>query len=105
MFAFSSTTLTINQPKTNVWLTLTNASGLDTICLATTTPENPFTTCLVGLPTDTWPIKEKTISVLKGKSAGSMWDWDHNPVDTWNYWAGEHSQTSLEPQEMISLAQ
>lgn len=45
----------VNQPKTNVGITLANLTGQDTLCLATASPENPFSSCLVGLPLDTWP--------------------------------------------------
>lgn len=40
----------VNQPKPNVWITLANLTGQDTLCLATASPEKPFSTCLVGLP-------------------------------------------------------
>lgn len=72
VLAFSSATLPINQPQTNIWVTLANASGSDTMCLATTTPENSFSTCLVGLPADAWSKKEKIIHALGSKSASHV---------------------------------
>lgn len=56
LFAFSGVALPVNQPRNNVWVTLANVSGLDTLCLSTTTPENPFSTCLVSVPVENWPI-------------------------------------------------
>lgn len=38
------------QPKTNIWVTLADKTGQDMLCLSTASPENPFTTCLVGQP-------------------------------------------------------
>ena len=43
-------------PRINVWVTLANLTGQDTLCLATASPDNPFSTCLVGIPLDTWPV-------------------------------------------------
>lgn len=40
LFALSNVLLPIDQPKTNVWITLADASGLDTNCLTHTSPEN-----------------------------------------------------------------
>ena len=45
----------VSQPKQNVWVTLANMTHQDTLWLATASPENPFSTCLVGIPVDTWP--------------------------------------------------
>jgi len=44
------------QPKQNVQVTLANAMGQETICLLNTSPENPFSTCLVRQPLDELPI-------------------------------------------------
>ena len=38
------------QPRTNVWVTLANKTGQDSICLAAANAGNPFMTCLVGTP-------------------------------------------------------
>lgn len=40
LFALSNVLLPIDQPKTNIWITLANASGLDIICLTHSSPEN-----------------------------------------------------------------
>lgn len=54
----------LGQPKTNVWVTLANASGLDTICLTYSSSEKPFSTCLVGLLVDNWPIPKNVSTDL-----------------------------------------
>ncbi|KAL2310238.1 hypothetical protein Nmel_006486 [Mimus melanotis] len=38
----SAATWPVNQPKTNVWVTLANVTGQDTLFLATASPDNPF---------------------------------------------------------------
>lgn len=63
-FALSSATLLVSLPRTNVWVTLVNVLGLDTLCLSTATPENPFSTCLVSVPEEIWPIPEKIIKAM-----------------------------------------
>ncbi|XP_063250546.1 syncytin-A-like [Prinia subflava] len=93
LLAFCSTAWPINQPKTNVWITLANATKQDTLCLATASPENPFSTCLVGLPLDGWPIPEITKSIVQSS----------NPVDTWDQWTPYLPITPLEPQELELL--
>lgn len=40
----------ISQPKTNVWLTLANATNQRTLRVAMTSPSDPFRTCLIGIP-------------------------------------------------------
>ncbi|RMC06987.1 hypothetical protein DUI87_16440 [Hirundo rustica rustica] len=51
-FCFSSCSqaLPVSQPKTNVWVALAKSAGSDTICLSDTSPDKPFSTCLVGVP-------------------------------------------------------
>ncbi|XP_057230544.1 uncharacterized protein LOC130578458 [Malurus melanocephalus] len=34
----------------NIWVTLAKATGQDTLCFSSTLSQNPFTTCLVGVP-------------------------------------------------------
>ncbi|XP_049650032.1 uncharacterized protein LOC126035463 [Accipiter gentilis] len=65
----------ISQPKQNVWVTLANMTHQDTLCLATATPENPFSTCLVGLPVDTWPNPLRIPNLCDSpKSCTKNWD-------------------------------
>lgn len=40
----------ISKPKPDVWLTLASATNQSTLCVAMTTPSDPFWTCLVGIP-------------------------------------------------------
>ncbi|RMC21686.1 hypothetical protein DUI87_02554 [Hirundo rustica rustica] len=49
-FSFCSEALPVSQPKTNVWVALAKSAGSDTICLSDTSPDKPFSTCLVGVP-------------------------------------------------------
>ena len=55
-------------PKVNVWVTLANLTGQDTLCLATASPNNPFSTCLVRLPLNNWPIPGAFQSIFPSKS-------------------------------------
>lgn len=48
--SFGSEALPVHQPKMNVWVALAKSTGSDTICLSNTSPEKPFSTCLVGVP-------------------------------------------------------
>ncbi|XP_051640625.1 uncharacterized protein LOC127469851 [Manacus candei] len=48
----------VPQPKQNVWVTLVEMIHQETLCLSLANPENPFSTCLVGLPLDKWPCPE-----------------------------------------------
>lgn len=50
----------VYQLRANVWVTLANATGQDTLCLATASPDNPFSISLVSLPLDDW-LKPKTV--------------------------------------------
>ncbi|XP_040399156.1 uncharacterized protein LOC121062920 [Cygnus olor] len=40
------------QPRRNIWVTLTNMTGQEAMCLSLASANNPFTTCLVGNPAD-----------------------------------------------------
>ncbi|XP_068855798.1 uncharacterized protein [Aphelocoma coerulescens] len=103
LFTFGGVALPVDQPKTNVWVTLANASGLDTLCLSTTTPENPFSTCLVNVPIENWPIPEKIDRALRGIFAGSE-VWEHyTPVNTWEWWTPYLPKISDEPEELEIL--
>lgn len=43
--------LVLHQPKHNLWVTLANITRQETLCLSVASPDNPFPTGLVGLPT------------------------------------------------------
>lgn len=49
-FYFCSEDSVVTQPKTNVWVSLAKSAGSDIICLSNTSPDKPFSTCLVGVP-------------------------------------------------------
>lgn len=52
--------LVLHQPKQNPWITLANITRQETLCLSEASPDNPFPTCLVGLPTiANWENAEK----------------------------------------------
>lgn len=94
LLPFICTAWPVDQPKTNVWITLANVTKQDTLCLATIPPENPLSTCLVGLPLDDWPIQKNNESVLQSS----------NPVDTWDQLASYLPEEPLEPQELELLS-
>ena len=93
-----------SPPKTNVWVTLANVTGQDTICLAILSPENPFTTCLVSVPTDQeiWEhLADSTnahLAVEKEKRYGRNWT-----VDMWDQWTAYLPQASSPLQELELL--
>ncbi|RMB92374.1 hypothetical protein DUI87_31249 [Hirundo rustica rustica] len=87
--------LPVAQPKENVWETLANASGLDTICLTHSRPGKPFSTCLVGLPVSKWPIPEN----IPPEISKSIVD----PVDQWDVWTKFLPAAPFEPQELEIL--
>lgn len=83
--------LPLQQPKTNVWVTLANVTNLDTLCLATATPGNPLSTCFVGIPLETWPIPLQAPYRI-GTGAGQ--------VENWDGWTSYLPEASLDPQEL-----
>ncbi|XP_032932123.1 uncharacterized protein LOC117005017 [Catharus ustulatus] len=83
------------QSKENVWESLANAAGLDTICLTHSRPKKPFSTSLVGLPVKDWPIpKDIPPKILQVIST---------PVDGWHVWTQFLPVAPFEPQELESL--
>ena len=83
------------QPKQNVWVTLANKTGQDSICIALTSPRNPFSTCLVGVPLDTWPCPASAF-ICRGTKPR------HN-VDNWDRIVPSFPRAALEPQELEIL--
>ena len=84
-------------PKVNVWVTLANLTGQDTLCLAMATPDQPFSTCLVGLPLDEWPIPRDLQSLFPPKNVSK------NVTDNWDVWIPHLPLATLEPQEIELL--
>lgn len=103
LFVLNSVALPVDQPKINVWVTLANASGLDTLRLSTTTPKNPFSTCLVNVPVENWPIPERIDRAIRGTFAGSqVWEY-YTPVNTREWRTPYLPKASDEPQELDLL--
>jgi len=84
-------------PKVNVWVTLANLTGQDILCLAAASPNNPFSTCLVGLPLNDWPIPRAFQSIFPSKSVS------RNVTDCWDIWTPGLPLATLEPQEIELL--
>lgn len=93
-----SADLPVEQPQTNVWVTLAKAAGSDTICLPNSEPEKPFSTCLVGVPVKDLPLIKKQFNSQPGKT-----DNGSNPVLNWNIWTKELPKVVSEPQELEIL--
>lgn len=83
------------QPKQNVWEALANAAGLDSVCLTDSRPGRPFSTCLVGLPVNEWPIPKNTPTKISWVIS--------NPVNEWCLWTQFLPVTPFEPEELEIL--
>jgi len=83
------------QPKTNVWVMLENLTGQDSICLSIASPGNSFSTCLVGVPLDAWPIPLALNHVIPLNN-GTV-------THTWDLWTIQLPLAQIEPQEIESL--
>lgn len=90
------------QPKQNVWKTLANITKQEILCLSVASPSNPFSTCLVRLPMDVWPIPVDTIRTLKTQGHRTKVV-KPNPVDDWDHWIKRLPYTPNEPQELELL--
>ncbi|XP_077034506.1 uncharacterized protein LOC143694099 [Agelaius phoeniceus] len=88
----NETNLPIDQPKQNVWEALAQAANLDSICLTHSRPGRPFSTCMVGLPVDEWPIP--------GHSPVEILQVVKDPVNEWCSWTRLLPVASTEPQEL-----
>ena len=84
-----------SQPKQNVWVTLANKTRQDSICLVLTSPGNPFSTCLVGIPLDTWPCPS-SVYICNGAEPKCN-------IDNWDNIVSSFPQAILEPQELEIL--
>lgn len=80
------------QPKQNIWEALADAVGLDSVCLTHSRPGKPFSTCLVGLLMDKWPIPKNTpLKILQVVM---------DPVNEWRLWTQLLPLAPFEPQEL-----
>lgn len=88
----------MEQPKTNVWVTLAKEAGSDTICWSNSESEKPFSTCLVGVPVNDLPL-------IKKQSNGKPGEIDNgsNLILNWNIWVKELPKAVSEPQELEIL--
>lgn len=82
------------QPKENVWVTLANVTGQNSLSLSTATPNNPFSMCLIGVPLSSKEFKGLSTTAVRVTI---------NSMD-WNAWFSRigHSP-SLPPQELQTL--
>jgi len=81
--------------KMSVWVTLADLTGPDSICLSIASPGNTFSTCLVSVPLDAWPIPSALTSVVP----------PHNGTvtDMWDLWTVQPPLAQLEPQKIELL--
>ena len=99
------------QPKTNIWVTLANLTNQESICLALSSPGNPFSTCLVGLPTDVWPCPLLPyFCVLHGdkpycsnSTPACNANKPNSVVEQWDFWVPHLPTAPAEPQELELL--
>ncbi|XP_074391266.1 uncharacterized protein LOC141728195 [Zonotrichia albicollis] len=74
----------IPQPKVNVWRALAQSLGQDSICLDTSTAEDPMSSCLVGIPFSPGefppafqstfsPILARSLTFLPGFEPSNAW--------------------------------
>lgn len=73
--ALSSAVWIPAQPKQNIWVIFANKTGQDMLALSTTSPRNPFSTCLVGQLLDKWPILSSVLGIAFNTSTVvNRWD-------------------------------
>lgn len=85
------------QPKQNIWEALADAVGSDSVCLTHSRPGKPFSTCLVGLLMDKWPIPKNTpLKILQVVM---------DPVNEWRLWTQLLPLAPFEPQELEIFGQ
>lgn len=94
----SAAKLSNSQDKTSGLLTLANKTHQETSCLCVATPNNPFSTCLVGLARDEWPVNKKAFSNMQSNSPNTKLKF--NPVDFWDSQSPSLPHEPLEPQEL-----
>lgn len=82
------------QPKTNIWVTLVNKTGQDSMCLSLSTPGNPFSTCLVRILVAVWPTAD---------IPSRLCDSSNDCVDNWDGWSAYLPCLPAEPQELELL--
>ncbi|XP_052523188.1 uncharacterized protein LOC128072973 [Tympanuchus pallidicinctus] len=79
------------QPKQNVWVTIANQTGQEVLCLAMSSPSNPFSTCLLGIPLESLPCPP---SALPCNSTHPR-----SYADGWDSFLPYFPPADLEPQE------
>lgn len=87
------------QPRLNVWVYLPNVTKQETMYVSVVSPSNPFSTCLVGLLMDVWPIPEDSIHTLQIQGHSSKTG-KFNPIDDWDHWTRKLPHAPIEPQEL-----
>lgn len=85
-----------SQPKENVWVTLANQTGQDSICLSISSPGNPFSTCLVRLPLDNWDLG------LPNPFEEAWGGWQ-NATNNWDGCLPHLNHLPIDPQELELL--
>ncbi|XP_037985884.1 uncharacterized protein LOC119698248 [Motacilla alba alba] len=83
------------QPKTDIWVTMANLTNQEAICLSLSSPGNPFTTCLVGVPADPWPCPSRIATCRTSDARFS--------IDNWDQWISHFPTAPQEPQELELL--
>lgn len=78
-----------------MWVTLAKSTHQDTLCLAVSNPENPFSTCLVGVPLENWPCPSQAFHCKPMNPV-------HN-VDFWDSIYAHLPQVAIEAQELELL--
>lgn len=68
---------------------------MDSICLTSSNPEKPFSTCLVGLLVDNWPVPQNVSPDLP--------QFVINPSEEWGVWTKFLPAAPNEPQELEIL--
>lgn len=105
----------IPQPRSNVWALLTKSLGQDHICLSTSTPDNPMSTCLVGIPLNSSEYPSALLSLRDSTNWLTHWIVARsfalrtvkvpvkNPFVLWRDWAKDLPKLSDEPAEFEIL--
>ncbi|XP_064265992.1 uncharacterized protein LOC135294539 [Passer domesticus] len=94
----------VPQPRKNVWRTLADALGQDSLCLTTASAADPLSTCLVGIPSppDELPpsIRDSLEPFFENKINRPS---DPNPNVVWRRFANRLNQSKTEPLELKLL--
>ncbi|KAK4813039.1 hypothetical protein QYF61_006530 [Mycteria americana] len=91
------------QPRNNRWATLANMTGQEHMCLSVVSAENPFTTCLVGIPLRSLEYEGLVNRIAPSVSIFLQIKNGTRAMDQWDGWMSHRLQTNLEPQELNIL--